>query len=70
MLGAGTISLELYHSLPNLERIIVGVSGGGLIGGVALAIKHLKPSVEVIGVCAKSAPSMYNVFYNSSHPEV
>jgi len=70
MLGSGTISLELINSLPKLERLIVGVSGGGLLGGVALAIKHLKPSVEVIGVCAKSAPSMYNLYYNTTLPEV
>ena len=60
--GTGTIGLEVLETLPGLERMIVCVSGGGLISGIALAIKSLKPDCEVIGVCAESAPSMYNEF--------
>ena len=68
--GAGTIGLEIYDALPDVERVIVPVSGGGLISGIALAIKALKPDVEVIGVCAESAPTMYNLFYGTAHHEV
>lgn len=68
--GAGTIGLELLEVLPQLDRVIVPVSGGGLISGVALTVKTLKPQVEVIGVCAQSAPAMYNLFYDTAHPQV
>lgn len=69
MAGAGTIGLEILEQLPDVERVVVCVSGGGLIGGVATAIKARKPACEVIGVCAESAPSMYNEFYNKTLPE-
>ena len=67
--GAGTIGVEIVESLPDVERVLVCVSGGGLISGVATAIKALRPECEVIGVCAESAPSMYNVFYGTEKPE-
>ena len=50
--------------------MIVPVSGGGLIAGVATAVKGLKPDIEVIGVNAASAPAMYNVFYHADKPQV
>ena len=68
--GAGTVGLEIIDALPEVERVLVPVSGGGLISGVALAIKAMKPSVEVIGVCAESAPAMFNVFYDAAYPQV
>lgn len=67
--GAGTIGLEIIEAQPEVERVVVCVSGGGLISGVALAVKSLKPEVEVIGVNAQSAPSMYNLFYKTDLPE-
>lgn len=70
MAGAGTIGLELIQALPELARAVVCVSGGGLIGGVATALKALRPDIEVIGVNAQSAPSMYNLFYDTDLPEV
>ncbi|MBB6098127.1 threonine dehydratase [Deinobacterium chartae] len=48
--GAGTVGLEILEDLPGLQTVLVPVSGGGLISGVAAAIKRLKPSVRVIGV--------------------
>ncbi len=68
--GAGTISLEILERLPTVERVLVCVSGGGLIAGVAMVMKSRKPSVEVIGVNALSAPAMYNHFYNTDYPQV
>lgn len=68
--GAGTIGLEILDTLAGVERVLVPVSGGGLISGVALAIKATNPAVEVIGVCAESAPAMYNVFYKLELPQV
>ena len=68
--GAGTIGLEILEQLPGVERVVVPVSGGGLIAGIAAAVKQLNPAIEVVGVNAKSAPAMYNVFHESAHPQV
>jgi threonine dehydratase len=56
--GQGTIGLEIYEQNPDLDALIVPVGGGGLIAGVALALKTLKPSLRIIGVQAESIPSM------------
>jgi threonine dehydratase len=56
--GQGTIGLELYEQNPDLEAVVVPVGGGGLIAGLALAIKTLLPGVRVIGVQAEAVPSM------------
>ncbi len=59
MAGQGTIGLEILEQLPEVEQIIVPIGGGGLIAGIAVAIKTLKPSCKVIGVQAAGAASMY-----------
>lgn len=56
--GQGTIGLELLDQLPDMEAVIVPIGGGGLISGIAYALKSLKPSVKVYGVQAKGAASM------------
>ena len=56
--GQGTIGLEILNQLPEAEAVIVPIGGGGLIGGVAFAIKALNPKVKVYGVQAAGAPSM------------
>ena len=48
--GAGTIGLELLQDLPSLDAVIVPVGGGGLISGIAIAVKALSPSTRIIGV--------------------
>lgn len=58
--GQGTIGLELLEQLPDLDAVIVPIGGGGLISGVAFAIKHLNPNVKIYGVQARGAPSMLN----------
>ena len=58
--GQGSIGLELLDQLPELDAVIVPIGGGGLIGGVAFAIKSLRPECKVYGVQAVGAPSMYN----------
>lgn len=58
--GQGTIGLEILNDLDNIDAVIVPVGGGGLISGVAYAIKALRPSIKVYGVQAAGAPSMYN----------
>ena len=55
--GQGTMGLEILEQVPELEAVIVPVGGGGLIAGVALVVKTLKPSVQVIGVEAENVAS-------------
>ena len=59
MAGQGTIGLEILEQLPEVEQIIVPIGGGGLIAGVACAVKHLKPSCRIIGVQAEGTASMW-----------
>ena len=56
--GQGTVGLEILDQLPDVEVVLVPVGGGGLISGVAYAIKHLHPECKVYGVQAAGAPSM------------
>src|SRR5207248_1401164 len=56
--GQGTIGLELLEQVPSLNAVIVPVGGGGLIAGVSLAIKSLRPDVQIIGVGAAVIPSL------------
>ena len=58
--GQGTIGLEILDQLKNVDAVIVPIGGGGLISGVAFAIKSLRPEVKVYGVQAAGAPSMFN----------
>lgn len=56
--GQGTIGLEIIEELPEVEAIVVPVGGGGLISGIAFAVKTLRPDIKVYGVQAAGAPSM------------
>lgn len=58
--GQGTIGLELIEQIPDMDAVIVPIGGGGLISGVAFAIKSLNPNIKIYGVQATGAPSMYN----------
>ncbi|MBQ4165728.1 MAG: threonine ammonia-lyase [Oscillospiraceae bacterium] len=58
--GQGTIGLELLDQLPDMDAVVVPIGGGGLISGVAYAIKQLNPNIKVYGVQAAGAPSMVN----------
>lgn len=62
--GQGTIGLEIVNDLDNIDAVIVPIGGGGLISGVAYAIKSIRPSIKVYGVQAAGAPSMYNSIHN------
>lgn len=57
--GQGTVGLEILEQLPEVDAVIVPIGGGGLISGIAYAIKTLKPSCKVYGVQAEGAASMY-----------
>ncbi|MGI4855180.1 MAG: threonine ammonia-lyase [Janthinobacterium lividum] len=56
--GQGSIGLEMLEQVDGLEAVVVPIGGGGLIGGIACAIKSLKPDVRVIGVQTSRLPSM------------
>ena len=58
--GQGTIGLEILDQLSDVDAIVVPVGGGGLISGLAFAVKSLRPDVKVYGVQAAGAPSMFN----------
>jgi threonine dehydratase len=58
MAGQGTIGLELLEQIPQLEAVVVPIGGGGLIGGIACAIKESRPEIRVIGVQTSRLPSM------------
>jgi threonine dehydratase len=58
MAGQGTIGLEIFEDLPDVDDVIVPVGGGGLIAGIGLAIKARRPKVRVTGVEASVLPSM------------
>ena len=58
MAGQGTIGLELLEQIPQLEAVVVPIGGGGLIGGIACAVKESRPEIRVIGVQTARLPSM------------
>ncbi len=58
--GQGTIGVEILQQLKDADAIIVPVGGGGLVSGVAFAVKSINPKVKVYGVQASGAPSMIN----------
>ena len=62
--GQGTIALELYEQIPDMQAVIVPIGGGGLISGIAYTIKSLNPNIKVYGVQAQGAPSMANSIHD------
>lgn len=65
--GQGTIGLEILEQLPEVEQVVVPIGGGGLISGVAFAIKSLRPEVKIYGVQATGAPSMEHAFHDHKY---
>ncbi|MDD2448605.1 MAG: threonine ammonia-lyase [Sulfurimonas sp.] len=62
MAGQGTLALEILESCKDLDAVVIPVGGGGLIAGMATAIKSINPNIEVIGVSAKGAPAFKDSF--------
>ena len=59
--GTGTIAMEMLRDAPDLDTLVVPIGGGGLIGGIAIAAKHLKPGIEIVGIEAQMFPAMKNI---------
>jgi threonine dehydratase len=66
--GAGTVGLEMLEDAPELDVLVVPIGGGGLISGISIAAKALKPSIEIYGVEAELYPSMYDALKGASLP--
>ncbi len=66
--GQGTIALEILEDAPDMEIIVVPVGGGGLISGVGIAAKALKPGIEIIGAETAFYPSMQNALSGTDVP--
>jgi threonine dehydratase len=60
--GQGTVGVEILEDMPNVKNVIVPVGGGGLIGGIGIAIKSANPDIKVLGVQSTQTPAMYNAF--------
>ncbi|MCG7393954.1 threonine ammonia-lyase [Microvirga sp. ACRRW] len=68
MAGQGTIAMEMLADAPDLDQILVPIGGGGLISGITIAAKALKPSIEIIGVEAALYPSFTNAIKGEDRP--
>lgn len=64
--GQGTIGLEILSQCPDVDSIVVPIGGGGLISGISLAIKTLKPSCKIFGVQSEQTPGMSQLFKHQS----
>jgi threonine dehydratase len=66
--GQGTIALEMLEAVPDLDTLVVPIGGGGLISGMAVAARQIKPEIRIVGVQATLYPSMYNVIKGANLP--
>ncbi len=66
--GQGTVALELLADAPDVDTLVVPIGGGGLISGIAIAAKALKPDIEIYGVETRLYPSMYDLLKQKNLP--
>ncbi|MFC0235375.1 threonine ammonia-lyase [Fictibacillus phosphorivorans] len=64
--GQSTVALEMLQQKPELKTIVVPVGGGGLLAGIALAVKSIRPDVRVVGVQSANASAVYQAFTGAS----
>ncbi len=67
--GQGTVGLEMMQAVPELDTLVIAVGGGGLIAGIAVAAKALKPSIDIVGVQTSRFPGMVNAIKGTAHPQ-
>jgi threonine dehydratase len=66
--GQGTVALEMLEERADLDTLIVPIGGGGLVSGMAIAAKALKPAIQIVGVESALYPSMWNAIRGDSRP--
>ena len=66
--GQGTLGFEILEAAPDVDCLIVPIGGGGLISGIAIAAKSIRPDLEIIGVQAELFPAMYNLIKGADLP--
>ena len=67
--GQGTVGLEMLAAVPELDALVIAVGGGGLIAGIAVAAKAIKPSIDIVGVQTSRFPGMVNAIKGTQHPQ-
>jgi threonine dehydratase len=67
--GQGTIALEMLRAVPELDTLVLPIGGGGLIAGMATAVRALKPSMRIVGVQSSRFPSMFNAIQGTAHAQ-
>jgi threonine dehydratase len=67
--GQGTVGIEMLEAVPGLDVLLVAVGGGGLVAGIAVAGKGLRPDIEVVGVQALRFPNMFNAVKHAAMPQ-
>ncbi|GAA4336114.1 threonine ammonia-lyase [Variovorax defluvii] len=65
--GQGTVALEMFDAVPDLDTLVVSVGGGGLIAGMALAARARRPDIEIVGVQTRRFPTMVNAIQGTQH---
>lgn len=66
--GQGTIALEMFEDVPDLDALVIPIGGGGLIAGNAIAAKAAKPGIEIVGAEAALYPSVWNALKGEHRP--
>ena len=64
--GQGTLALEMLAACPELDALVIAIGGGGLIAGISVAAKAIRPEIEIFGVQSENFPAMHALFHN--HP--
>ncbi len=67
--GQGTIGVEMLRAQPDLDTLVIAVGGGGLISGIATAVRAIKPGMQIIGVQTARFPAMVNAVKGTTHPQ-
>ena len=67
--GQGTIGIEMLRAQPELDTLVIAVGGGGLISGIATAVRAIKPGVQIIGVQTARFPAMVNLIKGTAYPQ-
>ena len=65
--GQGTVALEMLEAVPDLDALVVAVGGGGLLAGMAIAARALRPGIEIVGVQTVRFPAMYDAIKKTQH---